>query len=85
MHWQDACATPRRNNWVCRRRVRDGVFSAGELAFAVTDLGTHATFLASEFPPTFTRFLRAHTQLRSKYRFAQEIQPASSATPAREP
>jgi hypothetical protein len=32
--------------------------------FSVANLGPHATFLATEFPPTFTRFLRAHTQLR---------------------
>jgi hypothetical protein len=32
--------------------------------FAVTDLGAHATFLATQFSPTFTSLLRTHAQLR---------------------
>jgi hypothetical protein len=38
--------------------------AARVLTLAVTDLGTHATFLASEFPSTLTGSFRTHTRLR---------------------
>ncbi len=38
-----------------------------ELSLAVANPGAHAALFATEFPPTFTRLLRAHTRLRQGF------------------
>ncbi len=41
-----------------------GVARRGARLFAVPNFGPHAALLSTEFPSTFTRFLRAHSRLR---------------------